>query len=244
MNTRLQKPDGLEPIETASRDELRALQLKRLQWSVRHTYDNVEHYRMKCQSQSIHPDDLKSLEDLAKFPFTVKKDLRDTYPFGLFAVPLSQVVRLHAASGTTSKPIVVGYTKNDIDTWANVMARSIRAAGGRPGMMVHVAYGYGLFTGGLGAHYGAERLGCTVVPMSGGGTERQVALLKDFGARVLCSTPSYAINIAEVAQGMGVDLRQTPLRIGLFGAEPWSEAMRRDLQERMGIKAIDLYGLS
>src|SRR5213593_3712403 len=244
MNTRLQKPEGLEPIETASRDELRALQLKRLQWSVRHTYDNVEYYRKKCQAQDAHPDDLKTLDDLAKFPFTVKKDLRDTYPFGLFAVPLSQVVRLHASSGTTGKPIVVGYTKNDIDTWANVMARSIRAAGGRPGMMVHVAYGYGLFTGGLGAHYGAERLGCTVIPMSGGMTERQVQLIVDFKPSIIMVTPSYMLAIAEEMEKQGIDPKKTSLKIGIFGAEPWTPAMRRAIEARLDMDAIDIYGLS
>src|SRR5436309_9984345 len=244
MNTRLQKPEGLEPIETASRDELRALQLKRLQWSVRHTYDNVEYYRKKCQAQDAHPDDLKTLDDLAKFPFTVKKDLRDTYPFGLFAVPLSQIVRVHASSGTTGKPIVVGYTKNDIDTWANVVARSIRAAGGRPGDMVHVAYGYGLFTGGLGAHYGAERLGCTVIPMSGGQTEKQVQLIQDFQPSIIMVTPSYMLNIIEEFTRQGLDAADSSLKVGIFGAEPWTDAMRAEIEARAGIDAVDIYGLS
>jgi len=244
MNTRSYKPEGLEPIETASRDELRALQLKRLQWSVRHTYDKVEHYRMKCQSQSIHPDDLKSLEDLAKFPFTVKKDLRDTYPFGLFAVPLSQIVRVHASSGTTGKPIVVGYTKNDIDTWATVVARSIRAAGGRPGDMIHIAYGYGLFTGGLGAHYGAERLGCAVIPMSGGQTEKQVQLIQDFKPRIIMVTPSYVLNIVEEMERQGINPRESSLEIGIFGAEPWTGQMRQEIEQRLGIDAVDIYGLT
>ena len=238
------KPEGLEPIETASRDEICALQLKRLQWSVRHTYDNVEYYRKRCQAQDVHPDDLKTLEDLAKFPFTVKKDLRDTYPFGLFAVPLSQVVRLHASSGTTGKPIVVGYTKNDIDTWANLIARSIRAAGGRAGDMVHVAYGYGLFTGGLGAHYGAERLGCTVVPMSGGQTEKQVQLIQDFKPRIIMVTPSYVLNIVEEMERQGINPKESSLEIGIFGAEPWTGQMRQEIEQRLAIDAVDIYGLT
>ena len=188
--------------------------------------------------------DLKSLDDLARFPFTVKTDLRDNYPFGMFAVPRQELLRLHASSGTTGKPTVVGYTKADLDLWSNLMARSLACAGARPGDIVHNAYGYGLFTGGLGAHYGAERLGCTVVPVSGGGTERQVTLLQDFGAHVLCATPSYALNIAEIADAMGVDMRKLPVRCGVFGAEPWSDAMRRDLEARFGIKAVDIYGLS
>src|SRR6266436_9468528 len=236
------RAQGLEPIERASEDELRAVQLERLRWSVRHAYENVAHFRRKCAITGIHPDDLRHLEDLQRFPFTTKQDLRENYPFGLFAVPLERVIRLHASSGTTGQPTVVGYTRNDIDTWARLVARSIRAAGARPGDIVHNAYGYGLFTGGLGAHYGAERLGCTVVPMSGGGTERQVMLMCDFGAAVLCATPSYALNIAEVAAGMGI--AGLPLRYGAFGAEPWSEPMRRDLEVRLGIKAVDIYGLS
>ena len=192
----------------------------------------------------VRPDQIKSLDDIRRFPFTTKADMRDTYPFGLFAVPREQVVRLHASSGTTGKATVVGYTQADIDLWADLMARCMACAGARPGDIVHNAYGYGLFTGGLGAHYGAERLGCTVVPVSGGMTERQVTLLQDFGARVLCATPSYALNIAEVAEGMGVDLRKLPVEIGIFGAEPWSDAMRRDLDTRLGISAVDLYGLS
>src|SRR5512145_2741530 len=227
MPVRKPAPGDLEPIERASPDELRALQLQRLRWSLRHAYDNVPHYRRAFEARGVHPDDLRSLEDLARFPLTGKQELRDNYPFGLFAVPREKVVRVHASSGTTGKPTVVGYTRNDIDTWADLMARSIRAAGGRPGDIVHVAYGYGLFTGGLGAHYGAERLGCTVVPMSGGQTEKQVQLLSDFGAHVLCATPSYALNIAEVAAGMGIDIRALPLRYGIFGAEPWSEALRQ-----------------
>src|SRR5512133_1167009 len=224
-------PGDLEPIETASRDEITALQLERLRWTLRHAYDNVPFYRRRFDEAGVHPDDCRELADLGSYPFTVKQDFRDNYPFGLLAVPREQVTRIHGSSGTTGKPTVVGYTQRDVDTWADLVARSIRASGGRPGDMVHVAYGYGLFTGGLGAHYGAERLGCTVVPVSGGGTERQVLLLKDFAATVLCATPSYALNIAEVAQTMGVDLRQSPLRIGVFGAEPWSEAMRHQLEQ-------------
>jgi phenylacetate-CoA ligase len=244
MNPQADKPKGLEPIETASQDELRALQLQRLKWSVRHTYDNVEHYRQKCQASGVHPDELKSLEDLAKFPFTFKKDLRDTYPFGLFAVPLNQVARIHASSGTTGKPVVVGYTKNDIDTWANVVARSIWAAGGRPGDMVHVAYGYGLFTGGLGAHYGAERLGCTVIPMSGGQTEKQVQLIQDFKPRIIMVTPSYVLNIVEEMERQGINPKECSLEIGIFGAEPWTGQMRQEIEQRLGIDAVDIYGLT
>jgi phenylacetate-CoA ligase len=230
--------------ETMSRDELTALQTKRLQRTLELAYANVDHFRRKFDAAGVKPGDLKTLADIARFPFTGKADLRDNYPFGMFAVPREQVLRVHASSGTTGKPTVVGYTKGDLGTWADLMARSLACAGTRPGDIVHNAYGYGLFTGGLGAHYGAERLGCTVVPMSGGGTERQVLLLQDFRANVLCATPSYALNIAEVAQAAGVDLRNGALRIGVFGAEPWSDAMRRDLQERLGIKAVDLYGLS
>jgi phenylacetate-CoA ligase len=238
------RPEALEPIETASRDELRALQLERLKRLVRHAYDNVEHYRTKWQAHGVHPDDLHSLEDLAKFPFTSKQDLRDTYPFGMFAVPIEQVVRLHASSGTTGKPTVVGYTKRDIDTWADVVARSIRAAGGRPGDRLHNAYGYGLFTGGLGAHYGAERLGCTVIPMSGGQTEKQVQLILDFKPRIIMVTPSYVLNIIEEMERQGVDPRTCSLEIGIFGAEPWTQQMRQEIEARLGIDAVDLYGLS
>src|SRR5499427_6322894 len=234
----------MDAHERASRDEIMALQTQRLAWSLKHAYDNVAHYRKSFDKAGVHPSDFKELADLAKFPFTVKTDLRDNYPFNMFAVPREKLVRVHASSGTTGKPIVVGYTRADIDMWSSVMARSIRAAGGRTGMIIHNAYGYGLFTGGLGVHYGAERLGCTVVPMSGGGTERQVMLLKDFRANVICATPSYALNIAEVAAGMGVELRSDALRIGVFGAEPWSEALRASLQERLGVKAVDIYGLS
>jgi phenylacetate-CoA ligase len=235
---------SLEPIERASRDELASLQLGRLQWSVRHAYENVHAYRAKCDAAGAHPDDLRSLTDLGRFPFTTKQDLRDGYPFGLFAVPRQQVVRVHASSGTTGKPTVVGYTARDIDTWASLMARSIRAGGGRPGDIVHVAYGYGLFTGGLGAHYGAEKLGCTVVPMSGGQTEKQVQLIVDFTPDVIMVTPSYMLNIAEEFVRQGRDPRAHSLKVGLFGAEPWSEAMRVDIERRLGIDAVDVYGLS
>jgi phenylacetate-CoA ligase len=244
MPRRDHTPGQLEPIERASRDEIASLQLRRLQWSVRHAYDNVRQYRAKCLASGVHPDDLKALADLARFPFTTKQDLRDGYPFGLFAVPRAQVVRVHASSGTTGKPTVVGYTARDIDTWASLMARSIRAAGGRPGDIVHVAYGYGLFTGGLGAHYGAEKLGCTVVPMSGGQTEKQVQLIVDFQPDVIMVTPFYMLNIAEVFERQGLDPRASSLKIGIFGAEPWTEAMRIDIEQRVGIDAVDLYGLS
>ncbi|MFK3740264.1 phenylacetate--CoA ligase PaaK [Massilia sp. TN1-12] len=244
MVQRIPQADGLEPIERASRDELQALQLERLQWSLRHAYDNVPHYRRAFDEAGVHPDDLKTLGDLAKFPFTDKKTLRDNYPFGLFAVPREKVVRVHASSGTTGKPTVVGYTQRDIDTWADVVARSIRAAGGRPGDMVHVAYGYGLFTGGLGAHYGAERLGCTVVPMSGGQTEKQVQLIQDFKPSIIMVTPSYMLNIVEEFRRQGIDPATSSLQVGIFGAEPWTDAMRREIEERAGIDAVDIYGLS
>jgi phenylacetate-CoA ligase len=231
-------------IETASREELRKLQLRRLRATLKNAVENVPLHRERMKAARIKPQDMRSLEDLRNLPFTVKTDLRDHYPFGMFARPRAQLTRLHASSGTTGKPTVVGYTKKDLETWADLMARSMACAGARPGDVVHNAYGYGLFTGGLGAHYGAERLGATVVPMSGGATERQVVLIKDFGARVLCSTPSYALNIAEVAERDGVDLRGSSLEIGLFGAEPWSEAMRREIQIRLGLRAVDVYGLS
>jgi phenylacetate-CoA ligase len=235
----------LDPnVETMSRDALTALQTNRLKQTLQLAYANVPHYRAKFDSVGVQPGDFRTLADLARFPFTLKTDLRDNYPFNLFAVPREQLRRLHASSGTTGKPTVVGYTQGDIERWSDLVARSMACAGALPGDIVHNAYGYGLFTGGLGAHYGAERLGCTVVPASGGGTERQVALIQDFGASVLCATPSYALNIAEVAADMGVDLRNTPLRLGLFGAEPWSDAMRQDIEKRLGIKAIDIYGLS
>ena len=230
--------------EKMPRAELAALQSSRVREVIERAYANVRQYRQKFDAAGVKPADFKRLEDLARFPFTLKADLRDTYPFGMFAVPPGDLRRIHASSGTTGKPTVVGYTRGDLDCWADLMARSLACAGARPGDIVHNAYGYGLFTGGLGAHYGAERLGCAVVPGSGGGTERQVTLLTDFGASVLCATPSYALNIAEVAAGMGVDLRRSKLRIGAFGAEPWSEGMRRDLQEQLGLKAVDIYGLS
>jgi len=238
------RPADLEPIERASNDELRALQLTRLRWSLAHAYENVPHYRKAFDARGVHPRDLVSLRDLAKFPFTVKTDLRDNYPFGMFAVPREQVVRVHASSGTTGKPTVVGYTKGDIDVWATVMARSIRAAGGRPGDIVHIAYGYGLFTGGLGAHYGAEKLGCTVIPMSGGQTEKQVQLIVDFEPRVIMVTPSYMLAIAEEMERQGVDPRSCSLEIGIFGAEPWTPTMREAIESRLAMDAIDIYGLS
>jgi phenylacetate-CoA ligase len=244
MVQHLPAPGDLEPIERASRDELQALQLQRLQWTLQHAYDNVPHYRAAFDAAGVHPADLKSLADLAKFPFTEKKALRDNYPFGMFAVPREQVVRVHASSGTTGKPTVVGYTQNDIDTWANIVARSIRAAGGRRGDLVHIAYGYGLFTGGLGAHYGAERLGCTVVPMSGGQTEKQVQLICDFKPSIIMVTPSYMLNIVEEFARQGLDPAASSLQVGIFGAEPWTDAMRREIEARAGIDAVDIYGLS
>jgi phenylacetate-CoA ligase len=235
---------NLDPIETASLDELRALQLQRLQWSLRHAYENVAHYRESFRAAGVHPQDLRSLDDLAKFPFTVKDDLRANYPFGMFAVPREQVVRVHASSGTTGKPTVVGYTAQDIDTWALLMARSIRASGGRAGDIVHVAYGYGLFTGGLGAHYGAERLGCTVVQMSGGQTQKQVQLICDFKPDIIMVTPSYLLAIAEEFVRQGLDPAVSSMRVGILGAEPWTEAMRAQIEAVMGLDAIDIYGLS
>src|SRR5262252_4625076 len=237
-------PGDLEPIETASRDELQALQLKRLQWTLRHAYDHVAHYRKAFESVGMHPNEVKTLADLAQFPFTTKQDLRENYPFGMFAVPREQVVRIHASSGTTGKPTVVGYTRADIDTWSNVMARSIRAAGGRAGDIVHVAYGYGLFTGGLGAHYGAEKLGCTVIPVSGGMTERQVQLIADFKPDIIMVTPSYMLAIAEEMERQGHDPRLSSLKIGIFGAEPWTPAMRTAIEAKVDMDAIDIYGLS
>jgi phenylacetate-CoA ligase len=234
----------LDPIERASRDEITALQLQRLKATLSHVYQNVPHYRKAFDAKGVHPDDLKELKDLAKFPFTTKKDLRDNYPFGMFAVPQSQVSRIHASSGTTGKPTVVGYTASDINHWADLVARSIRAAGGRAGDILHVAYGYGLFTGGLGAHYGAERLGCTVIPMSGGQTEKQVQLIQDFKPRIIMVTPSYMQVIVEEFVRQGVDPRGTSLKIGIFGAEPWTEAMRREIETNAGIDAVDIYGLS
>ncbi|MFQ1063881.1 phenylacetate--CoA ligase PaaK [Bordetella trematum] len=243
MPNTMSKP-GLDPIEHASRDELQALQLERLKWTVRHAYDNVPHYKRAFDAAGVHPDDLKQLADIAKFPFTTKKDLRENYPFGMFAVPREQISRIHASSGTTGKPTVVGYTARDLDNWANLVARSIRAAGGKRGDIVHVAYGYGLFTGGLGAHYGAERLGCTVIPMSGGQTEKQVQLIQDFRPDIIMVTPSYFCNIIEEQRRQGMDPRESSLRIGIFGAEPWTGQMRHDIEREAGIDAVDIYGLS
>ncbi len=237
-------PGDLEHIETASRDEIAALQLERMKWSLKHAYENVPHYKKLFDDKGVHPDDLKTLADLAKFPFTTKTDLRDNYPFGLFAVPRNQVARVHASSGTTGKPIVVGYTLKDIDTWANLVARSIRAAGGRAGDTCHVAYGYGLFTGGMGAHYGAERLGCMVVPMSGGQTEKQVQLIMDFKPEIIMVTPSYSLVIAEEFERLGVKPEDISLKIGIFGAEPWGRGMRDEIESKLGIDAIDIYGLT
>ena len=237
-------PGDLDPIETASADELQALQLQRLKATLQHAYDHVPHYKAAFDAKGVHPSDCRTLADLAKFPFTTKKDLRDNYPFGLFAVPREQVVRVHASSGTTGKPTVVGYTQRDIDTWADLVARSIRAAGGRAGDMVHIAYGYGLFTGGLGAHYGAERLGCTVVPMSGGQTEKQVQLITDFKPDIIMVTPSYMQVIVEEMKRQGLDPAASSLKVGIFGAEPWTEAMRRDIETSAGLSAVDIYGLS
>ncbi len=245
--TAVRAPDSFmfDPdAELMPREALTALQTSRLQQTLARAYTDVPHYRSKWDAAGAHPEQFKSLADIVRFPFTSKSDLRENYPFGMFAVPRKELRRLHASSGTTGKPTVVGYTRGDLDCWAELMARSLACAGVLPGDIVHNAYGYGLFTGGLGAHYGAERLGCIVVPVSGGGTERQVALIQDFGARVLCATPSYALNIAEVAAGLGVDLRQSQLRVGMFGAEPWSDAVRRELEDRIGVKAVDLYGLS
>ena len=234
----------LEPIETASIDELRALQLQRLKQTLAHAYANSPVYRAKFDAAGVHPDDLRTLADLAKFPFTTKKDLRDSYPFGMFAVPRDQLARIHASSGTTGKPTVVGYTLKDIDTWATVVARSIRAAGARRGDMVHISYGYGLFTGGLGAHYGAEKLGLTVVPFGGGQTERQIQLFLDFKPDIIMVTPSYMLAVADEVERMGIDPRTLSLRTGIFGAEPWTNEMRHALEARMGIDAVDIYGLS
>jgi len=236
--------DMLDSIEYASRDEISALQLDRLQWSLRHAYDNVEEYRRSFDETGVHPDDLKTLSDLARFPFTTKEDLRRNYPFGMFAVPREKVIRIHASSGTTGKPTVVGYTANDINNWSDLMARSMRASGARPGDIAHVAYGYGLFTGGLGAHYGAERLGCTVIPMSGGQTERQVQLIQDFKPRVIMVTPSYMLALADEFDRQGIDPRSSSIEIGMHGAEPWTEAMRSEIESRFDMQAIDLYGLS
>lgn len=238
------KPSDLDPIERASIDEIRSLQLERLRWSLNHAYQNVPMYRARFDAAGVHPDDLKDLSDLSKFPFTTKSDLRDNYPFGLFAVPREQIVRVHASSGTTGKPTVVGYTKNDIDMWAEVVARSLRASGLRAGDMVHVAYGYGLFTGGLGAHYGVEKLGGTVVPMGGGQTEKQVGLITDFRPKGIMVTPSYILNILEAFHKAGLDPRESSLEVGVFGAEPWTNAMRQEIEESFDMHAVDIYGLS
>jgi phenylacetate-CoA ligase len=244
MQDRTPDQATLDPVERVSVDELRALQLERLQWSLRHAYENVGHYRAAFEAAGVHPDDFRELADLARFPFTTKADLRDNYPFGMFAVPREQVSRVHASSGTTGRPTVVGYTAEDIATWSTVMARSIRAAGGRPGDRVHVAYGYGLFTGGLGAHYGAEALGCTVIPVSGGMTERQVLLITDFEPDVIMVTPSYMLAVVDEMERQGVDPRRTSLKVGIFGAEPWTDDMRRELEGRLDMHAVDIYGLS
>ncbi len=236
--------ESLDPIEIASRDEIAALQLDRLKWSLRHAYDNVPFYRASFEAAGVHPDDLTCLADLAKFPFTKKSDLRDNYPFGLFAVPREQIVRVHASSGTTGKPTVVGYTAQDISNWADLVARSMRASGTRPGDIVHIAYGYGLFTGGLGAHYGAERLGCTVVPVSGGMTPRQVTLIEDFRPTTIMVTPSYMLNILDEFRRQGRDPRETSLQVGIFGAEPWTNAMRAEVEAAFDMHAVDIYGLS
>jgi phenylacetate-CoA ligase len=238
------QPGDLDPIETAPVEELRALQLERLRWSVRHAYDHVAHYRRSFDEAGVSPDDIETLADLARLPFTTKATLRDHYPFGMFAVPREDVVRLHASSGTTGKPTVVGYTRDDLDMWADLVARSIRAAGGRRGMVLHNAYGYGLFTGGLGAHAGAERLGCTVVPVSGGMTQRQVQLIRDFEPDVIMVTPSYMLSIIDELEAQGVDPRSTSLKVGIFGAEPWTNDMRREMEQRMDMHAVDIYGLS
>ncbi len=244
MPVKQPKPSELEAIEKASADELQALQLQRLQQTLKLAYDNVPHYRQTFDAAGVHPDDCRSLGDLARFPFTTKADLRNNYPFGMFAVPREQVVRIHASSGTTGKPTVVGYTQADIDTWADLVARSIRASGGRAGDMVHVSYGYGLFTGGLGAHYGAERLGCTVIPMGGGQTEKQVQLIEDFKPDIIMVTPSYMQVIVEEYKRQGKDPRAMSISVGIFGAEPWTEAMRADIEQSAAIDAVDIYGLS
>jgi phenylacetate-CoA ligase len=234
----------LDPIEVASRDEIAALQLERLKKTLRHAYDNVAHFRAKCEAMGTHPQDCRSLADLARFPFTTKDDLRQTYPFGMFAVPRQKLLSLHASSGTTGKPTVVGYTEHDLSIWAELVARSIRASGGRRGDLVHVAYGYGLFTGGLGAHYGAERLGCTVIPVSGGMTERQVQIIQDFRPDIIMVTPSYMLAIADEFECQGLDPRASSLKIGIHGAEPWTNALRAEIESRMALHAVDIYGLS
>ncbi len=244
MLDRTPSPEALEPIERASIDELRALQLERLHWSLQHAYDNVAHYRAAFDAAQVHPDDCTELAGIAEFPFTTKADLRANYPFGMFAVPREEVRRIHASSGTTGQPTVVGYTAKDLETWATVMARSIRASGGRPGDRVHVAYGYGLFTGGLGAHYGAEALGCTVIPVSGGMTERQVMLIRDFEPDIIMVTPSYLLAIVDEMQRQGIDPQKTSLKVGILGAEPWTNDMREEIERRLDMHAVDIYGLS
>ena len=244
MPVKFPAPNDLEPIERASKDELQALQLTRLKQTLQHAYANVPHYKQAFDAAGVHPSDLKTLADLSKFPFTTKHDLRANYPFGMFAVPREQVARIHASSGTTGKPTVVGYTLKDIDTWANLVARSIRAAGARAGDLVHVAYGYGLFTGGLGAHYGVERAGCTVIPMSGGQTEKQVQLITDFQPSIIMCTPSYMQVVIEEFERQGLDAKASSLKLGIFGAEPWTEAMRSEIETNAGIDAVDIYGLS
>jgi len=244
MRVRPPEKHELDPIEIASRDEIEALQLTRLRWSLGHAYENVPHYKAAFDEAGVQPGDLKILQDLGKFPFTKKDDLRQNYPFGMFAVPREKVARIHASSGTTGKPTVVGYTQHDVEVWAEVCARSIRASGGRAGDLVHVVYGYGLFTGGLGAHYGAERLGCTVVPMSGGMTERQVQLIGDFKPDIIMVTPSYMLAIADEFERQGVDARQSSIKVGIFGAEPWTQSMRTEIEQRFDMDAVDIYGLS
>lgn len=235
---------GLDSIESASRDELTALQLERLRWSLRHAYEGNPRYREKFDAAGVHPDDLHGLEDLSRFPFTTKADLRDAYPFGFFAVPMEKLSRIHASSGTTGKPTVVGYTRRDITTWSKIVARSIHAAGGRPGMKVHIAYGYGLFTGGLGAHYGAEELGCTVIPMSGGQTEKQVQLITDFRPDIIMVTPSYMLTMLDEFRRQGIDPATSSLKTGIFGAEPWTNSVREEIEKSFAINAVDIYGLS
>lgn len=237
-------PETLDPIEKASRDELAALQLERLKWSLQHAYDNVAHYRQAFDAAGVHPSDLKQLSDLSRFPFTTKKELRENYPYGLFAVPMRDIVRVHASSGTTGLPTVVGYTKNDIAMWGSVVARSLRAAGGTPDDIILNSYGYGLFTGGLGAHYGGEALGATMIPMGGGNTEKQIQLIREFKPTMMMATPSYMLTVADGLQEQGIDPASTTLRIGVFGAEPWTNEMRREIETRLGIDAIDIYGLS
>ncbi|GLY94996.1 phenylacetate--CoA ligase PaaK [Actinoplanes sp. NBRC 103695] len=244
MEDRTPRPEDLEPIERASVDELRGLQLTRLQWSLRHAYENVPQYRKMFAASDVHPSDLRDFSDLARFPFTDKATLRDNYPFDMFAVPRDRIARIHASSGTTGRPTVVGYTLDDVRTWARLMARSIRASGGRRGDRVHIAYGYGLFTGGLGAHYGAEELGCTVIPVSGGMTSRQVMLIQDFQPDVIMVTPSYMLAIVDEMRRQGVDPRGTSLRVGVFGAEPWTQNLRLEIEQTLDMHAVDVYGLS